>query len=464
MTFRRSERITRGNCLLACLAIGIHLLSCAGLYTAVPLPAVSSAERAALEREIRPTSQYELKALLEQRYWEISREETANLDARATHVSWQSGGGLSPVDLAILTGQQVKDSHSWVSSSDYYMFRRAVATSQAILARKVEQVGSRVAIAAGRPDIMFSLDPSIGMNAGAVAGFSATKIFVGPQIVMLTPNDDGLAFMLAHEVAHHRHAHTRALAIQELLIGAVKVAAGVAIAVAMANGNANYTQLDYQNSISAAATLSGAVVTGAIHATGYERDQEREADYYGIEYMTRAGYNPRLAGETLARLRSYELGLGASWTVPFLSTHPPTSERIVRVRKWAMLNSGKSQEDEATLPWGGQAVLGPARVQGAAASDERVETPKTTASSLRSDVCWTGIGISGETCETCCDQGICETRCMENEAPIDSATVARPAQCWNTDGYDGDSSTLCTTCCTASVTCDTTCVSVGGNR
>ena len=360
MTPSYGVRNTRTHRLLGVIAIGGFLLACAGLYTSVPLPPVSRSEEAAVDREVRAISQYELKALLEQRYWEILGEEATAVGRQPSQMSRRSHDEMSPVDLAILTGQQVADTQSRVQPSDYYLFRHAVDSTQTTLARKVAQVGSRVAMAAGRPDITFSLEPSVGMGAGAVAGFSATQIYVGPQMVMLTPNDDGLAFVLAHEVAHHQHAHTRALAIQEVLIGAVQVAAAIAIAVAMANGNGSYSQLEYQNSISAAATLSGAVARGAVHASGYERDHEREADYYGIAYMTRAGYDPKFSGEMLARLRSYELGLNASWTVPFLSTHPPTTERIVRVRKWSMRNRGEllAAESSAVI---GQAARSRAR-------------------------------------------------------------------------------------------------------
>ena len=63
--------------------------------------------------------------------------------------------------------------------------------------------------------------------------------------------------------------------------------------------------------------------------SAYSRDQEREADEAGMDYMIAAGYNPK------ASLYLHEALMKASGgaLLPFLSTHPSGNERIASLEK-----------------------------------------------------------------------------------------------------------------------------------
>ncbi len=87
--------------------------------------------------------------------------------------------------------------------------------------------------------------------------------------------------------------------------------------------------------------LAGLVLTGAgvgaqLVQTRYGRDQELEADLYGMKYMKAAGYDPHAAvtlQETFVRLSE---GRQANWLEGLFASHPPSAERVSRNRETAL--------------------------------------------------------------------------------------------------------------------------------
>jgi predicted Zn-dependent protease len=64
--------------------------------------------------------------------------------------------------------------------------------------------------------------------------------------------------------------------------------------------------------------------------TRYGREQELQADLYGMRYMKAAGYDPQGAvtlQETFVRLSE---GQNQSWLKGLFATHPPSPERVAR--------------------------------------------------------------------------------------------------------------------------------------
>jgi predicted Zn-dependent protease len=72
--------------------------------------------------------------------------------------------------------------------------------------------------------------------------------------------------------------------------------------------------------------------------SAYSRDQEREADALGIEYMIANKYDP------LAAIRLHEkiLNQASGLRLPFLSSHPSSEERINNVK--AVIEAQKPQQ------------------------------------------------------------------------------------------------------------------------
>ncbi len=64
----------------------------------------------------------------------------------------------------------------------------------------------------------------------------------------------------------------------------------------------------------------------------YSRDQEREADELGMEYLVRAGYNPAGFVQSMALLLD-EKDRGPSQLESFFSSHPLTTERVAEANR-----------------------------------------------------------------------------------------------------------------------------------
>jgi len=72
--------------------------------------------------------------------------------------------------------------------------------------------------------------------------------------------------------------------------------------------------------------------------SSYNRDQEREADTQGIEYMIANNYDLR----AVLTLHEKFLKVNRGLRLPFLSSHPSGAERIKNLK--ALIESGKSSQ------------------------------------------------------------------------------------------------------------------------
>jgi beta-barrel assembly-enhancing protease len=79
--------------------------------------------------------------------------------------------------------------------------------------------------------------------------------------------------------------------------------------------------------------MSGTVadLTTTAVATTYTRDEERDADKAGLGYAKRAGYDPRGAVRAWQKMMS----ASGSFSIPFLSTHPTSAERLETMKQLA---------------------------------------------------------------------------------------------------------------------------------
>ncbi len=122
--------------------------------------------------------------------------------------------------------------------------------------------------------------------------------------------------MLGHETGHVTAKHS--LAGYQRAIAANVLLAGISIA---AGDRAGIMQ------------ISG--ITASLINNGFSRDQEREADWLGIDYMVKAGYNP----EGAVRLQEYfyselEGGRNPLFVEGLFRTHPFSAERLANARAY----------------------------------------------------------------------------------------------------------------------------------
>lgn len=303
-------------------------VGCAGTFTRAPMPSVSWQEQRAIEAATPALDAQNLVALLRRNYYLIafrelggSPTESANdyatrMIANETTLPWSVFASVTPEQLRLLAQQNPAE----VSAAAI----QVVTVAQAPLHQRVRRIGSAVAARAGRSDVTFELDPGVGLNAAAAPG---GRVLVGPQLVMLAASDDELAFVLGHELGHIVRGHLQAKATQSAIVQTVAIIAALA-AASDCQRNPNCIPP------AAAAALGGLATRGAIEATGYNRDMEREADYQGLHYAAAAGYRPEAAGDFLRQILAVHRGAGRAFTIPFLTSHPADAERVGRISKW----------------------------------------------------------------------------------------------------------------------------------
>ena len=186
----------------------------------------------------------------------------------------------------------------------------------------VETVGKNIAVQSGlsnaRGDFTVTLLNSPVNNAFAIPG---GYIYVTRQLTALMNNEAELAGVLGHEVGHvaAQHAQKRQKKAQRnSIIGVLgTVLSGVLL------GDSGLGRLGQQVFSQGSQLLT----------LQYSRSQEIESDVLGIEYLRRAGYDPRAMAtvlNSLARQNALEARLkGTSNRVPeWASTHPAPESRV----------------------------------------------------------------------------------------------------------------------------------------
>jgi len=147
------------------------------------------------------------------------------------------------------------------------------------------------------------------VNAFAMPG---GKIGVMTGILEAADNQHRLAAVLGHEVAHvtARHSNERASRAPASNVG-IQV-----LAVLLGGGNQGATYTAYE-------ALNAGAALGIM--LPFSRTQESEADIIGLEFMARAGFDPR---ESVTLWQNMSAATGGKNAAEFLSTHPSSEKRI----------------------------------------------------------------------------------------------------------------------------------------
>ncbi len=188
-------------------------------------------------------------------------------------------------------------------------------------AEMVERIGHRVAQAAielypdnaSQFDWEFTLidDPNM-INAWAMPG---GKCAVYTGLLPVTGDENSLAIVMGHEVAHAIAEHGGERMTHQLILSGVLLGASY-----------KYKDKDTEER----ALILGAIGAGATVGVmlPFSRDHESEADHIGLMLAAHAGYDPRAAVPLWERM-------GASGQAPpeWLSTHPSSKTRIKRLNR-----------------------------------------------------------------------------------------------------------------------------------
>ncbi len=179
---------------------------------------------------------------------------------------------------------------------------------------RVNLVGRALARYSDRPD----LDWRFGvLNSESVNAFSAPDgwVFITRGLYNLARNDDALAGILGHEIAHVAGRH--ALKIVET---SNKLAGGVGV-VASRSGDVRAVNAELQK-----LGLSVGKITTTLFENGYSPETEYEADKVGHNLAAVTGYAPGGLRSVLVELQQR----GGDPKKTF-ATHPPLKDRIRRL-------------------------------------------------------------------------------------------------------------------------------------
>jgi predicted Zn-dependent protease len=173
--------------------------------------------------------------------------------------------------------------------------------------RYVSAVGMDMVPYAKRPEMdwQFHVLESEQINAFAVPG---GYIYITRGLLYSLRNEAQLAGVLGHEVAHVAKRHS-AQQIQK-----AQQAQGVAVAAEIGGQIAG---------VEGVGNVAGLVAN--LSLMKYGRDQEHEADMYGLRYMTNVGYDPKGMIQTMKILKEASGGKGPP---EMLSTHPDPGNRV----------------------------------------------------------------------------------------------------------------------------------------
>ena len=156
------------------------------------------------------------------------------------------------------------------------------------------------------------------LNAFAAPG---GFVFVFSGLIMNLKHESELAGVLSHEIAHvtQRHIAGRIERGRMISLGSlVGMLAGIAAGAAGA-GNAG------------GAAIAGTMAASSAASLNYSRIDESDADHFGLQYLVKAGYNPKGLGSAFEIMRSQSWGKAGS--IPaYLTTHPDIDLRITNMR------------------------------------------------------------------------------------------------------------------------------------
>ena len=160
-------------------------------------------------------------------------------------------------------------------------------------------------------DFQFNIVNSSAINAFATPG---GYIYVFRGLIVLAENESELASVMAHEIAHANRRHINDIIEKSQKLNYATLA-GILAAALLGGGSG-----------AGAAVAMGTMAGAQTLALQYSRENEEEADRFGMGYLTAAGYDPKSMVDfmRLMRRNEYYSNLVPSY---FLS-HPGTDERI----------------------------------------------------------------------------------------------------------------------------------------
>ena len=145
------------------------------------------------------------------------------------------------------------------------------------------------------------------------------KIAVYTGILDVTKNNDGLAAVMGHEIAHAVAKHSVERASRGVLL----------------NTSTQIFDIISGGKLSSVNRVTGMNTVGLLSQIGlmnpFNRKQESEADYLGMIFSSLSGYDIRETVKIWERMKKLNKGKAPP---EFMSTHPSADNRIKKINQW----------------------------------------------------------------------------------------------------------------------------------
>jgi len=183
------------------------------------------------------------------------------------------------------------------------------------VAAYIDSLGQLLVRHSRRPDLeyTFRVTAQDEVNAFALPG---GWLYVNRGLIAAAANESELAGVVAHEIGHVVGRHGARQITKQF---------GLAVLVDLALGE------DDDRSLSREMAGQFTSIGGGLTLLKYGRDAEREADHFAVEQTYAAGIDPIGMATFFEKLLALHESAPEGVAVWF-STHPPTRERIARVR------------------------------------------------------------------------------------------------------------------------------------
>lgn len=231
--------------------------------------------------------------------------------------------GLSPGDTLIaINGQELNGARA-VKSLQQIMKAAGSRPSEVVFEHK-GNVRSGIIDPVSICDYPIGIDPSSVINAQT----DGQVIVVTHGIMRFTETDDELALVIAHELGHNTMGHINKK-MQNSLAGSLGGTALDAIlaAAGVSSGN-QFGQLG-----------------GQLGASAYSVDFEQEADYIGMYFMARAGFDTAGVANFWRRM-----GAEGQGSLDHNTSHPSSPARFLAIERTDAEIAAKQQARQPLIP------------------------------------------------------------------------------------------------------------------
>jgi predicted Zn-dependent protease len=223
---------------------------------------------------------------------------------------------LSQLSPRVASGLTVSDEEKMAKSFLKVIYSYYEIIDDPVIADYVSKIGNRIVAGLEKPlfNYHFYVIKTDPYNAFAIpAGY----IFINSGLLMAMDDEDELAGILAHEIAHVNARHISQKIERSKKIGWARMAGMVAGALMGIAGAGDAAQAVTRGSAGAAQTAELA----------YSRENEMQADELGLDYLANAGYSGEGLLKILKKMRSKQW-FDSNQVPTYLMTHPAVDDRI----------------------------------------------------------------------------------------------------------------------------------------